>query len=252
MHALLDGRVALITGGTRGLGLAIATCFAAAGAKGAALDLATPGRDIELPAGFDFQPGDVSDEATLEAAVAAVLARHGRLDVVVANAGLVPPWRDTGQLDLAEWDQVMAVNVRGVAATLKHSAPALKIQGGSAIVMASINAFLGYPQQMLYTASKHAVLGIIRTAARDLGPHNIRVNGLAPGPIATEAMVGRIRTRAREGGPAEEQALAALAADNALRRLVTAEEVAKAALFLASDLASGVSGELLPVDAGFA
>ncbi|GLS21658.1 dehydrogenase [Labrys miyagiensis] len=252
MHPLLEGRVALITGGSRGLGLAIASCFSAAGAKGGAIDLPELGRDARLPAGFDFIAGDVGDEASLEKAVAAVLERHGRLDVVVANAGLVPPWRETETLDLVEWDRVMAVNVRGVAATLKHATPALKAGGGSAILMASINAFVAHPRQMLYTASKHAVLGILRAAAQDLGRYNVRVNAIAPGPIATDALLERIRARARDGGPSEEQALAGLASGNALQRLATAEEVAKAALFLASDLSSGISGELLPVDAGLA
>ena len=153
---------------------------------------------------------------------------------------------------MAEWDKVMAVNVRGVAATIKHVTPAMKEKGGSIVVMASINAFLAHPRQMLYTASKHAALGIIRAAAHDLGRYNIRVNGIAPGPIATDALLERIRTRAAKGGLSEQEALAKLTADNALARLATADEVAKAALFLASDLASGISGELLPVDAGFA
>jgi NAD(P)-dependent dehydrogenase (short-subunit alcohol dehydrogenase family) len=106
-----------------------------------------------------------------------------------------------------------------------------------------------HPQQMAYTASKHAVLGIVRAAARDLGRYNIRVNALAPGPIATDALLERIRLRSRTG-PSEAEALAALAKGNALGRLATDAEVASAALFLASDLAGGATGTLLPVDAG--
>jgi NAD(P)-dependent dehydrogenase (short-subunit alcohol dehydrogenase family) len=128
----------------------------------------------------------------------------------------------------------------------------MKGKGGAIVVMASINAFLAHPRQMLYTASKHAVLGIVRSAARDLGRWGIRVNAIAPGPIATDALLDRIRTRAQEGGMTEDKAIAALAAETALGRLATADEVAKAVLFLASDLASGVSGECLPVDAGLA
>ncbi|WP_165779741.1 SDR family NAD(P)-dependent oxidoreductase [Mesorhizobium sanjuanii] len=252
MSPLLDGRIALITGGSRGLGLAIAERFAAEGAVGHALDLAQTSAGARMPAGFSATAVDVGDETTIAAAMQAALREHGRLDVVVANAGLVPPWRETEGLDMAEWDRVMAVNVRGVAATIKHATPAMKASGGAIIVMASINAYLAHPRQMLYTASKHAVLGIIRAAARDLGRFGIRVNGIAPGPIATDALLERIRTRARNGGPPEQEALAALAADNALARLATSDEVAKAALFLASDLASGISGELLPVDAGLA
>jgi len=252
MPPLLDRRIALITGGSRGLGLAIAERFAAEGAVGYALDLAQTNAGTQLPAGFSAIAADVGDEMTLEAAMRSAWRAHGRIDVVVANAGLVPPWRETEGLDMTEWDRVMTVNVRGVAATLKHATPLMKASGGAIIVIASINAYLAHPRQMLYTASKHAVLGIIRAAARDLGRFGIGVNGIAPGPIATDALLERIRTRARHGGAPEQEALAALVADNALARLATADEVAKAALFLASDLASGISGELLPVDAGLA
>lgn len=249
MTGLLDGRIAVITGGTRGLGHAIAKRFAAEGCRGALIDLAHAEAEGEAPQGFAVIEGDVGDEASLAAAVKQTLATFGKIDIVIANAGVVPPWRETETLDMAEWDRVMAVNVRGIATTLKHTVPALKQRGGAVVAMASINAFTAHPRQMLYTASKHAVLGIVRAAARDLGRHGIRVNAVAPGPIATEALIDRIRKRA-VAGPSETEALAALANETALGRLATADEVAKAVLFLASDLASGISGEMLPVDAG--
>jgi NAD(P)-dependent dehydrogenase (short-subunit alcohol dehydrogenase family) len=224
MTGLLDGRIAVITGGTRGLGHAIARRFAAEGCRGALIDLAQAKAEGDAPSGFTVIAGDVGDEASLAAAVRQTLTAFGTLDIVIANAGVVPP-------------------------TLKHTVPALKERGGAIVAMASINAFTAHPRQMLYTASKHAVLGIVRAAARDLGRHGIRVNAVAPGPIATDALIERIRKRAL-AGPSEEEALANLAQETALGRLATADEVAKAALFLASDLASGISGELLPVDAG--
>ena len=250
MAGLLDGRVALVTGGTRGLGWAIAALFAAQGARGLLVDRAEAVGVAEPLPGFETFAGDVTEEAAVAAAVAAAVERHGRLDIVVANAGIVPPWRETAGLDLAEWDRVMAVNVRGVAVTLKHAGSALAaVGGGSIVAMASVNAYAAHAQQMAYTASKHAVLGIMRAAARDLGRFGIRVNALAPGPIATDALLSRVHDRARTG-PDEAEALAGLARGNALGRLATAEEVAKAALFLASDLSSGITGTLLPVDAG--
>lgn len=249
MTGLLDGQIALITGGTRGLGHAIARCFAAEGCRGALIDLADAQAEGAAPAGFVTIAGDVGDEASLAGAVRSTLAKFGKLDIVIANAGIVPPWRETETLDMAEWDRVMAVNVRGIAATLKHTVPALKEKGGAIVAMASINAFIAHPRQMLYTASKHAVLGIVKAAARDLGRHGIRVNAVAPGPIATQALIERVRKRALTGPP-EEESFAALARETALGRLATADEVAKATLFLVSDLASGISGELLPVDAG--
>jgi NAD(P)-dependent dehydrogenase (short-subunit alcohol dehydrogenase family) len=246
---LLDGRVALITGGTRGLGRAIAQRFAAEGGSGALVDLSNAQAEGDAPARFAVIAGDVCDETSLAAAVTKTLSSFGRLDIVIANAGAVPPWRESEMLDMEEWDRVMAVNVRGIAATIKHTVPALKARGGAIVAMASINAFTAHPRQMLYTASKHAVLGIVRAAARDLGRYGIRVNAVAPGPIATEALIARIRKRALNG-LSEAETFATLAQETALGRLATADEVAKAVLFLASDLASGISGELLPVDAG--
>lgn len=245
---LLAGRAALVTGGGRGLGAAIAREYAAAGAVGAVADLergAAPDDWIALEA-------DVSVEADVEAAVAASLERFGRLDVVVANAGVVPPWSDTDELDLEQLDAVFAVNVRGVAATLKHGVSALKEHGGSIVVMASLNAWRAHRSQPVYTASKHAVLGLLRTAALDAGRYDIRVNGLAPGPILTDALRERLERRAATGGLAVEEALAEAAAGTALGRMATEEDVAGAALFLASRLSNGITGVLLPVDGGVA
>ncbi len=247
---LLAGRRAAITGGSRGLGAAIGRAFLAEGAAVAVLDLPEALAAEGAFRGSTALPCDVADEAQVEAGLQAAAGAFGGLDTVVANAGLVPPWRETDALDLTEWDRVMAVNVRGVAATVKHAVPHLRTGGGSLILMASINAAVSHPRQMLYTASKHAVLGIMRAAALDLGRYGIRVNALAPGPIATDALVQRIETRASAGGPERDAALAALAAQTPLGRIATAEEVAKTAVYLASDLASGLTGRMLPVDAG--
>lgn len=239
MGGLLDGRIAAVTGGARGLGAAIAARFRAEGARVVTLDLAEADETC-----------DVTEEAQVAAAFARIGARHGRLDVLVANAGLVPGWREITALDMAEWDRVFAVNVRGVALCLKHAVP-LMPRGGSVVAMGSIMSEKGAPRQALYNATKHAVLGIVRVAAQELGPRGIRVNALGPGPIATAALRARVVARAESGlGPTPEEALAAFDAETPLGRAATEEEVAKAALFLASDLASAVSGRLLRVDSG--
>lgn len=249
MQASLKGKVVLVTGGGRGLGHAIATTFAAAGAVGIVADLPSPSRMLPPP-GMTALDCDVTSESSVAACVAATIEHFGRLDVVIANAGLVPGWRATENLDFDEWDRVMAVNARGVAITLAKTARALSATRGSVVVMASINSYAAHGRQMLYTASKHAVLGIVRSAARDLGLQGVRVNALAPGPIATEALLERVQHRASTGGTQANIALQELARGNAMGRLATAAEVAKAALFLASDTASGITGVLLPVDAG--
>ena len=163
---------------------------------GAVVDL-EPG---PCPDGWEVLDADVRVEADVERAVAAAVERFGQLDVVVANAGVVPPWSDTADLDLDALDDTLAVNVRGVATTLKHGARALRGRGGSIVVTASMNAWHAAPAQGAYTASKHAVLGLVRTAAMDLGADGIRVNAIAPGPIATEAFRDRLLRREAEGG----------------------------------------------------
>jgi NAD(P)-dependent dehydrogenase (short-subunit alcohol dehydrogenase family) len=246
--SLLDGRVALVTGGGRGLGLAIAEAFAAAGARGTVADRV----EGSAPDGWLSLACDVTDAATIETAMARTVERYGRLDIVVANAGVVPPWSETASIDLDAWDRTFAVNVRGVVATIRTAVPHLSERGGSIVAMSSVNGVRGHPQQATYVASKHAVIGIVRSTALDLGRHRIRVNAIAPGPIATDALVGRIEARAAEGGLPADEALADYGRDTGLGRLATAEEVARTAVFLASDLASGVTGQVLPVDAGLA
>ena len=249
MKSLLAGKVAFVTGSSTGLGRAIVEEFAAAGAIGAGFDI----EDGEvLPDGWLDIRGDVTSENDIKAAIAQTAGKSGRLDVVVANAGLVPPWSETENIDLDEWDDVFAVNVRGVIATIKHSVPLMKRDGGSIVVMGSLNSRRAHGMQCLYTATKHAVLGVVRAAALDVGRYDIRVNALGPGPIATDALLGRLRKRAGDGEPVPDEVLAQFASDTALGRIATEQDVARAATFLASELSSGMTGQILPVDAGLA
>ena len=243
----LAGSRALVTGAASGIGAAIASRFAAVGARGVGLDIAAPG---SLPTGWGAVTADVRHEdAVAHACAEAARQLGGELDLLVAAAGIVPPWRRVDELDLDEWDEVFAVNVRGIAATFKHAAP-LIADGGAIVAIASLNSWRGDPNLATYVASKHAVLGIVRSAAIDLGRRGIRVNAVGPGPIATEALRSRIERRAQAGGPALEDALAAAAAQTSLGRIATTDDVAGATLFLASGLAGGITGQLLPVDAG--
>lgn len=250
MSGILDGKVAFVTGSATGLGRAIVNAFAAAGATGVGFDVAA-GAD-ELPQGWASISGDVSNEQSIEAAVSRLGDEFGRLDIAVANAGLVPPWSETESIELDEWDRVFAVNVRGVVATIKHAVRLMKDSGGSVIAMGSLNSRRAHGRQCLYTATKHAVLGIVRATALDVGRYGIRVNAIGPGPIATGALLSRLRTRASEGQASPDEVLGAFANDAALSRMATDDDVAGAALFLASDLSSGMTGQILPVDAGLA
>ena len=250
MSDLLKNKIAVVTGSSTGIGRAIVATYSAAGAAGAGIDIEDA--EPELPVSWNTIRCDVADEQALAAAITTTAKANGGIDVVVANAGLVPPWSETESIDLNEWDQVFAVNVRGVMATIKHSVPHLRQRGGSIVVMGSLNSQRAHGQQCLYTATKHAVLGVVRSVALDVGRFGIRVNAIGPGPIATSALLSRLEHRAGQGQPAPSTVLQQFAADTALQRIATVDDVARTALFLASDLSAGMTGQILPVDAGLA
>jgi NAD(P)-dependent dehydrogenase (short-subunit alcohol dehydrogenase family) len=245
----LAGRRALVTGGANGIGAAIIAQLNAAGASGAGLDLNVP---ASAPEGWHEIAADVrSEDAVRAACIEAVEKLGGQLDIVVAAAGIVPPWRGISELDLDEWDNLFAINVRGVAATLKHAAPHMAA-GGAVVAVASLNSWRGDGNLTSYTASKHAVLGIVRSAAIDLGSRGIRVNAVAPGPVATEALKNRMNKRAESGGPDLEAALAGAARLTSLGRIATEADIAGTVLFLSSDLSAAITGQLIPIDGGLA
>jgi 3alpha(or 20beta)-hydroxysteroid dehydrogenase len=241
---LLAGQRALITGGAAGLGAAMVRRFADEGATGVVLDL--EGSTLTMPSGWEFISVDVRDENSVAAAIAAACAT-GPIDALVANAGVVPAWTSLQEQSTSAWDEVFAINVRGVMFTLKHASEHLS-SPGAVIVTASLNSFRGDPNIASYVASKHAVLGVVRSAALEWGPRNIRVNAIGPGPIATDALRGRIASR--NPGRDVDDVLGELAGTTALRRLATEEDVANTAVFLASSLAAGITGQILAVDGG--
>ena len=247
---LLSGRIAVVTGGANGLGLAIAKRLAASGALIVIVDRLQD--RPAFPPGWQYCGIDLSKDDADER-LADLAARLGQIDILVANAGIVPPWRGIAELERAQWEEVMRINVWGVAASMTAFALALERSGrGSVVATASINGYRAHAKQALYTASKHAVVGLVRAAALDLGPKGIRVNALAPGPIATDALVERVQRRHASGGPPQHEVFAYLAGQSALGRLATAEDVANAAHFLASDASAGMTGVIVPVEAGLA
>ena len=249
MTADLTGRRAVVTGGANGIGAAIVRELAAAGSRpGVVLDLeATLGRG-SAPEGWTEIGVDVRDDASVTRAFGAVRDTLGRIDVLVAAAGIVPDWTGIRGLDGDEWDEVFRVNVRGVMRCIQEAETAIG-EGGTIVVIASQNAWRGNQNLASYTASKHAALGLVRSVALELGPRGIRVNAIGPGSVPTNAYVGRLRRREEAGGLTVDEALEAESLQTPLRRLTTVEDVARATLFLASDLASGVTGHILPVGA---
>ncbi|WP_025156104.1 SDR family NAD(P)-dependent oxidoreductase [Leifsonia aquatica] len=241
MSQHFDGLVAAVTGGASGLGRAIADELAAQGARVYALDLDPSG----VPAPHTGIRCDIGDDGSVRDAVAAVLADAGRLDVVVANAGIGAQGDITANDD-DEWARVLNVNVVGSARTVRHALPHLRESPAPAIVFtSSIAAWAGLPQRVLYSASKGAISAMTLAIAADCLPLGIRVNAVAPGTADTP-WVGRLLDSATD--PDAERA--ALAARQPSGRLVQPHEVAEAVAYLASPTSGSTNGVILAVDGG--
>lgn len=243
---LLEGRRFLVTGGARGLGASVVETLAAHGATGLVVDLRAPQGGV---APWPFAAADVTDEEAMRALTRSHAAEHGPFDGLVAAAGVVPSWHSPDAIDLGEFDRTMAVNVRGTVVSIKSVAEQMPA-GSTVVAIGSLNSWKGDSNLLSYVASKHAVLGVIRSTALALGRRDIRVNAVAPGPVATEALLSRIDGRASTTGLDRERSLARSADQTALGRLATPQDIADAVLFLSSPLSGAITGHLLPVDGG--
>ncbi len=238
----LNGLRALVTGGASGIGLATATLMRDQGAEVAILDMAASGPD-----GFVYGRADVSDDAQVRGAVADAVERLGGLDILINNAG-IGAQGGIEENDDAEWHQVFDVNVVGMVRVTRAALPALRRSRSAAIVnTSSIAATAGLPARALYSATKGAVLSLTLAMAADLIREGIRVNAVNPGTADTP-WIGRLLSKADD--PAAERA--ALEARQPHGRLVSADEVAAAIVFLASPASGSTTGTSLAVDGGMA
>lgn len=232
------GRVAIVTGAARGLGATIARDLTAAGATVVGVDLA--GSDLDA---------DVGTAAGNRAMVEETLRRHGRLDILVLNAGV----QHVAALDAFaedEWDRLQDVMLKGPFLALGSAWSALGDDGGGrVVVVSSTSGIAAEPRKAGYVAAKAGVLGLVRTAAIEGGPLGIAVNAVAPGWMRTPMAERQLAALIAEGLP-EDEALERFLARQPVRRFVETEEVAAAVRFLASGAASGVTGACLPVDLG--
>ncbi len=238
----LDGLRALVTGGASGIGLATARLLRARGARVAVLDAAATG-----PEGVVYERANVSDDTEVRAAVDDVVERLGGVDILVNNAG-IGAQGGVEDNDDDEWHHVFDVNVVGMVRVARAALPALRRSPQAAIVnTSSIAATAGLPSRALYSATKGAVLSLTLAMAADLIREGIRVNAVNPGTVDTP-WIGRLLAAADD--PAAERA--ALEARQPHGRLVSAEEVAAAIVFLASPASGSTTGTALAVDGGMA
>jgi len=261
MSGLLD-KVVVVTGAARGTGRVHCARFADEGADVIALDAPDAADELRDLATEIEKRGrrcatglaDVSHLDAVTAAIDAGVAELGRLDVVVANAGIHLPGAPSWELDPRDWQRTLDINLTGVWHTVKASVPHISDGGGSVVIISSTSGIRGWPNTAHYTASKHAVVGLARTLANELGPRGIRVNTVHPGPVATpmvlnEAMFRRLRPDL--DNPTAADAAEVLQARNLLPvPWVEPVDIANAVVFLASDEARYITGTQLVVDAG--
>jgi NAD(P)-dependent dehydrogenase (short-subunit alcohol dehydrogenase family) len=239
-------KVVLITGAGSGLGYACAVAFANAGAKLAITDISQNSLDKAV---FALQDNgaevlgllnDASDSADVNILLDMIVTRFGRLDIAVNNAGTATPLQEFHEVSEAEFDRVIAVNLKGVWLCMQAEIRQMLKQGGGRIVnMASATSRNTYPNASPYVTSKFAVAGLTRTVAVEYAERDIRINAICPGNVATPLVVSLVED------------LSVLATRHAIKRLGTPEEVANGVMFLASDLSSFSTGSMLEVDGGW-
>ncbi|KAI3440628.1 uncharacterized protein J3R85_003401 [Psidium guajava] len=251
----LQGKVTVVTGGASGIGESTARLFASHGARAVIIaDVQdTLGEQVAASIGAEictFARCDVADEDQVEALVRSTVQAHGRLDVMFCNAGVVSPSdQKILDLELSQFDRLLSINVRGVAACVKHAARAM-VEGhvrGSILCTGSVSGSCGGVRRADYHVSKHAVVGLVRSASVQLGAHGIRVNCVSPYAVATRLTSGAL------GGMSEEEVEKYYEPAMALKGggMLKARDVAEAVLFLASDESEFITGHDLVVDGGY-
>jgi NAD(P)-dependent dehydrogenase (short-subunit alcohol dehydrogenase family) len=235
------GKVALVTGGASGIGRATAVHLAAEGAAVVVADR----QPLTGLAGVDSSTVDVTEEDAVEALVATIVARHGRLDVAVNAAGVPSTYAKTSECPTDVWHSTLAVNLTGVFFCLRAELRAMTAQdppGGAVVNVSSAAGLMGTPGMPAYVASKHGVVGLTKTAALEVVRRGIRVNAVCPGAVRTPMLAGFVGN--------DEETLAGLGRAQPIGRLADPDEIAAAIVWLCSDAASYVTGAAVPVDGG--
>lgn len=245
----LQGRVAVVTGSAQGIGKVYALRLASEGAKVVLADILDPGpaaRDIQHTGGEALAvTTDVKDENSVRRLVQGAVETYGRIDILVNNAAIFAnlPRRPFEEIPLAEWDQVMAVNVKGIFLCCRETVPTMKRQGGGKIInVASTTVFKGTPLFLHYVASKGAVIGLTHALARELGRYHIAVNAIAPGLTSSDAI--------RNDAEKWQEHVETMAERRCFRREELPEDLAGTVVFLAGDDSNFITGQTFVVDGG--
>ncbi|MGR3760212.1 SDR family oxidoreductase [Roseobacteraceae bacterium NS-SX3] len=237
----------LITAGASGIGRAMGEGFAAAGHEVWATDV-DPAALGSLPEGWHARRANAADEAGMRA-VFEEIGTAGGLDVLCANAGVAGPTAKVEDIALPDWQACVSVNLEGAFLAAKYAAPLMKAAGRGAMVFTSSTAGIyGYPNRAPYAAAKWAVIGLMKTLAMELGPHGVRANAICPGAVEGPRMEGVLAREAAVKGMTRDAVYQGYAAGTSMRSWVTAEDIANMAVFLASDAARLVSGQVIAVD----
>ncbi|MEM7440506.1 MAG: SDR family oxidoreductase [Pseudomonadota bacterium] len=238
----------LITAGASGIGLAIAQAFAATGAQICLTDVDPVALD-DCPSKWLREKVDVTDEQAMAAVFERVQTAWGGLDVLCANAGIAGPTAQVEDIALTDWRTCISVNLEGAFLAAKYAAPLMKAQGAGAIVITSSTAGQhGYPFRAPYAAAKWAMIGLMKTLAMELGPHGIRANAICPGSVEGPRMEGVLAREAAAKGTTRDAIYEGYASGTSMRTWVEAEDIAHMAVFLGSDAARRVSGQIIAVD----
>ncbi|EOX95389.1 NAD(P)-binding Rossmann-fold superfamily protein [Theobroma cacao] len=247
----LEGKVALITGAASGIGEETVRLFAEHGAFVVIADVQDDlGNQVAASLGLDkvsYHHCDVRDEKQVEETVSYTVEKYGKLDILFSNAGILGPLTGILELDMDGFDNTIATNVRGVAATIKHAARTMVARNirGSIICTASVSSSLGGTGPHGYTTSKHAIVGLVRATCSELGAYGIRVNCVSPYGVATPLACNSYNWK-----PSEVEANSC-SVSNLKGIVLKARHIAEAVLFLASDESTYISGQNLAVDGGF-
>lgn len=249
----LEGKVALITGGTSGIGKRVIEMYRAEGAEVVFTGRrAARGADVAASTGAVFIEADAGSESDAERVVKAVLDRHGRIDVLMNNAGAPAPRGRIEALPLDGFDAAIGVHVRGALAHMKHAAPAMRAAGRGAIInVGSVAGHrAGYTSSMIYAVAKAAVIHMTRCAAMELGEDGVRVNSISPGVIATGIFGKAMGLDPEAAEKTVEKAAEVLSDMQAVPRAGITDDIAHAAVYLGSDEAGFVNGEDIVIDGG--